>query len=151
MYFRCIYIYKFRCILSSCFSLRNRNTWSRSCMAVHLLQNLKTKYFFLKKSLLFAKYTWFAEKNCFYMEKKFYIEKFFYWKKIFLEKKYMWTCKKYISHLRNIYTENVCVTNKIWIFLKYIFILQKKFFLILKNSFGSTQSVVFLKLALPKT
>ena len=30
------------------------------------------------------------------------------------------------------YTENVCVTNKIKIFLKYIFILQKNFFLIIK-------------------
>ena len=29
------------------------------------------------------------------------------------------------------YTENVCVTNKIKIFLKYIFILQKNFFLII--------------------
>ena len=38
----------------------------------------------------------------------------------------MW---KNISHFRNIfYTENVCVTNKISIFLKYIFILQKKIF-----------------------
>ena len=30
------------------------------------------------------------------------------------------------------YTENICVTNKIKIFLKYIFILQKNFFLIIK-------------------
>ena len=35
------------------------------------------------------------------------------------------------------YTENVCVTNKISIFLKYIFILQKKF-LIIKIIFVKT-------------
>ena len=73
----------------------------------------------LKKKILvfFTKYTLFAEKNVFIRKKKFYIEKSFYWKKPFLpiyiekifywkktfftEKKYIWKCKKDISHLRN--------------------------------------------------
>ena len=36
------------------------------------------------------------------------------------------------------YTENVSVTNKISIFLKHMFILQKKHFLIIKNIFVKT-------------
>ena len=71
----------------------------------------------MEKYLFFTKYTLFAEKNVFICKKKF-IEKIINEnvKKIYL-----------ISEIY-FYTENVCVTNKIKIFLKYIFILQKKIF-----------------------
>ena len=54
---------------------------------------------------------------------------FFYEKKnFFTEKNINENVKKYIFSEIYFYTENVCVTNKINIFLKYIFILQKTFF-----------------------
>ena len=86
--------------------------WLFICCKTKLKKN-----FFLKKYLFFTKYTLFAEKNVFICKKKF-IEKIINEnvKKIYL-----------ISEIY-FYTENVCVTNKIKIFLKYIFILQKKIF-----------------------
>ena len=66
----------------------------------------------------FTEYTLFAEKNIFILKKAFFTEKNIYenvkniyliWEKLF-------------------YKENVCDTNKIQIFLKFVFILQKKFF-----------------------
>ena len=78
--------------------------------------------------MFFTKYT-FAEKMFLYGKKSFIL-------KIFLLKKTFFTEKNINENVKNIYliseiyfyTENVCVTNKIKIFLKYIFILQKKFF-----------------------
>ena len=69
-----------------------------------------------EKHLFFTKYTLFAEKNV------------FIWKKKFIEKNIINENVKKIYLISEIYfyTENVCVTNKISIFLKYIFILQKK-------------------------
>ena len=63
------------------------------------------------------------------MEKKFY-------NNFFLLKKTFFTGKNINENVKNIdliseiyfYTENVCATNKIQIFLKYIFILQKNLF-----------------------
>ena len=108
------------------------------------------KNLFWKNIFVFYKIYIICRKKCFYMEKN-----------IFLQKKYKWKCKKiYLISEIYFYTENVCVTNKIKIFLKYIFIPQKKTFLIIKSifiktslwnqSFGSSQSVVFLEPALPK-
>ena len=54
---------------------------------------------------------------------------FLYVKKKFIEKNINENVKKiYLISEIYFYTENVCVTNKIKIFFKYIFILQKKFF-----------------------
>ena len=63
----------------------------------------KKKIFFLKKYLFFTKYTLFAEKIFLYGKKVLYWKMF--WLKIFFfyRKKYKWKCKKYISHLRNIF------------------------------------------------
>ena len=78
--------------------------------------------------MFFTQYTLFGEKKCFYMAKKFYVEKFFHWKKLFHIEKYKSKCKKYISHLKNKFLyKNVCFINKITIFIKYIFTLQKNF------------------------
>ena len=67
--------------------------------------------------MIFTKYTLFAEKNA------------FIWKKKFIEKNINKNVKKIypISEIY-FYTENVGVTNKISIFLKYIYIPQKKIF-----------------------
>ena len=55
--------------------------------------------------------------------KKGFIMKFFFsWKKLFLQRKLHLISEIYC------YTKNICVTSKKWIFLKYIFILQKNFF-----------------------
>ena len=67
--------------------------------------------------MVFTKYTLFAEKML------------LYGKKHFMEKNINENVKKmYLISEIYFYTENVCVANKIQIFLKYIFILQKKFF-----------------------
>ena len=68
------------------------------------------------------------------MEKKFYKKKTFFTEKSINEN------VKNINLISEIYfyTENVCVTNKIKIFLKYIFIPQKKTFLIIKSIFIKT-------------
>ena len=78
--------------------------------------------------MLFTKYTLFTEKNVFIQKKK-----------IFIEQNINENVKT-IYLISEIYfdTENVCVTNKISMFLKYIFILQKKIFLIIKNIFVKT-------------
>ena len=78
--------------------------------------------------MLFTKYTLFTEKNVFIRKKK-----------IFIEQNINENVKT-IYLISEIYfdTENVCVTNKISMFLKYIFILQKKIFLIIKNIFVKT-------------
>ena len=120
------------------------------------------KNLFWKNIFVFYKIYIICRKKCFYMEKKFYNENVFYWKKTFFTEKNINENVKNIYLISEIYfyTENVCVTNKIKIFLKYIFIPQKKTFLIIKSifiktslwnqSFGSSQSVVFLEPALPK-
>ena len=60
-------------------------------------------------------------------------------KKPFIEKNINGNVKKiYLLSEIYFYTENVCVTNKISLFFKYIFILQKKIFLIIKNIFVKT-------------
>ena len=73
------------------------------------------------------------QKKNFYIEKKFYNENFLLKKTFFTEKninknvKYIYIYI-YIHLISKIYfyTENVSVTNKIKIFPKYMFILQKK-------------------------
>ena len=72
--------------------------------------------------MIFTKYTLFAEKNA------------FIWKKKFIEKNINENVKNIypISEIY-FYTENVCVANKISIFLKYIFFPQKKKILIIRN------------------
>ena len=61
---------------------------------------LKKKIYFLKKYLLFTKYTLFAEKNVFICKKKIYREK------------YKWKCKKNISDFRNIFLHRKCLCYK---------------------------------------
>ena len=79
----------------------------------------KTK---LKKKIFF--FICFLQ-NIRYLQKKMFL----YVKKKFIEKNINENVKKiYLISEIYFYTENVCVTNKIKIFLKYIFILQKKFF-----------------------
>ena len=83
----------------------------------------KKRGFFEKIFVFFTKYTLFEEKS-FHMEKKFYDEKAF-----FTEKSINENAKNiYLISEIYFYRKNVCVTNKISIFLKYIFILQKKLF-----------------------
>ena len=73
------------------------------------------------------------------MGKKFCNEFFLLKKTFFTEKNINENVKIYISHLRNIFLcKNVCVTNKIYIFFKNTFVLQKNFFLIIKNIFVKT-------------
>ena len=79
----------------------------------------KTK---LKKKIFF--FICFLQ-NIRYLQKKMFL----YVKKNFIEKNINENVKKiYLISEIYFYTENVCVTNKIKIFFKYIFILQKKFF-----------------------
>ena len=79
----------------------------------------KTK---LKKKIFF--FICFLQ-NIRYLQKKMFL----YVKKKFIEKNINENVKKiYLISEIYFYTENVCVTNKIKIFFKYIFILQKKFF-----------------------
>ena len=100
---------------------------------------LSRKFFFFKekKGLFFPRYTLFAEKNV-YMEKSFILKNIFT-ENLFYREKYIWKCKKYVSCLRNIYLYRKCLCYKWNIsFFKYIFILQKKFYLIIKNVFLKT-------------
>ena len=92
---------------------------------------LKKKCFFFKYLCFYKIYT-FCRKICFYMKKSFYNET------IFLLKKTFFTEKKYLISEIYFYTENICVINKIWIFLKYIFISAKKKILIIKIAFVKT-------------
>ena len=63
------------------------------------------------------------------MEKKFIMRKTFTEQNFFTEKNINENVKNiYLISEICFYTRNVCVTNKIKIFLKYIFILQKIFF-----------------------
>ena len=71
---------------------------------------------FLKKYVLFTKYTSFAEKNVF-IWKKCFIFKNFFTEKNFYREKYKWKCKKYVSHLRNIFLYRKCSCYKQNIFL----------------------------------
>ena len=92
----------------------------------------KNFFFFWKNICVFTKYTFFAEKNVYIWKKKFYNEVFSL-KKTFFNRE-----KLYLISEIYFYTENTCITNKIWISFKYIFILQKKTFLIIKNIFVKT-------------
>ena len=110
---------------------RDLHLWLFICCKTKL-----KKIYFLKKYLFFNKIYIICRKKCFYMEKSFIMKISFTEKNFFCREKYKWKYEKYMSHFRNIfYTENVCVTNKIQIFVKYIFILQKKMFWSLKNIF----------------
>ena len=98
-------------------------------MVVHLLQNQVEKKIFFFEKICFLQNIHYLQKKCFYMEKKFYIDFFLLKKTFFCREKYKWKCKNiYLIWEIYFYAENVCVTNKLWIFLKYIFVLQKKFF-----------------------
>ena len=66
------------------------------------------------------------------------MKKNFYNETIFLLKKTFFTEKKYLISEIYFYTENICVINKICIFLKYIFISAKKKILIIKIAFVKT-------------
>ena len=82
-------------------------------MVVHLLQNeVEKKVVFFEKMFVFTKYTLFAEKNVFIWKKKNFIEKN-------INKS---VNKIYLTSEIYFYTENVCVTNKMSIFLKCMFI-----------------------------
>ena len=89
---------------------------------------LKTNFFFFEK--IFYKIYIIYRKNVFIWKKKVLNWKiFFYWKKLFYRENYKWKNKNmYLTSEIYFYAENVCATNQIWIFLKYIFILQKKIF-----------------------
>ena len=76
-----------------------------------------------------------CRKICFYMEKKFYTEKFFYWKKLFYREKYKWECKKYVSHLKNIFIQKMFVQQtkyksflNMYSFCKFFFLIIQKIF-----------------------
>ena len=91
--------------------------------------NLEKKIFFLKKYLCFYKIFIFCRKSCFYMEKSLK------WKKIFTEKNFFYREKLYLISKIYIYTENICVTNKIRI---YIHSAKKKFWpIFVKTSLGT--------------
>ena len=99
---------------------------------------LKKKNFFWE-NICFLQNIRYLQKKCFYMEKKSFILKFFLLKKTFFtEKNVNENVKIYLIWEVYFYAENAWVSNKISIFLKYIFILQKKFFLIIKNIFVKT-------------
>ena len=63
-------------------------------------------------------------------KKKFNIENFFTEKNFFYREKYEWKCKKHIYLIWEIYfyAENVCVINKIQIFLNIYSFCKKRFF-----------------------
>ena len=83
---------------------------------------LKKTFFFWKNICVFYKIYIICRKKCFYVEKKFYKKKTF-----FTEKNINENVKNiYLISEIYFYTKNVCVTNKIQIFLKCILILQKK-------------------------
>ena len=118
------------------FSLGLFKTNTYSCWVVAKLS--WKKHFWKKIFVLFTKYTLFAEKNVNIWKKSFILKNSFTGKKLFFTEKNRSENKK-ICLIWKIcfYTENVCVTNKILIFLKYTFTLQKKF-LTLKNIFVKT-------------
>ena len=95
-------------------------------------KKLEKNFFFFEKIYVFLQNIHFLQKKMFIYGKKSFIMKFFHWKKHFL------TEKNYISFQKYIFTQKTCITNKIWISFKYIFILQKKTFLIIKNIFVKT-------------
>ena len=101
-----------------------------SIMVVHLLQNqVEKKIFFFEKIYVFYKIYIICRKNVFIWKKSFILIFFLLKKTFFCREKYKWKCKNiYLIWEIYFYAENVCVTNKLWIFLKYIFVLQKKFF-----------------------
>ena len=72
----------------------------------------KKKIFFLKKYLCFWQNIHYRKK-CFLMEKSFILKTFFTEKKNFYREKYKWKCKKYISHLKNIFLYRKCLFYKI--------------------------------------
>ena len=82
-----------------------------------------------------AKLSWkkkiFCRKKCFYMEKTFCNHKVFLLENFFLQRKIIISFQKYI------FAQNICVINKIWIFLKYNYSFYKCF-LIIKNIFVKT-------------
>ena len=79
--------------------------------------------------MFFTKHTLFAEEIILYGKKSFILKFFFTEKNFFYREKCKWKCKNiYLISEIYYYVENVCVTNKISIFLKYMFILQKNFF-----------------------
>ena len=77
--------------------------------------------------MFFTKYTLFAEKNVFIWKKSFIMKMFLLKKTSFTERNINENVKKiYLVSEIYFYTKNVCVTNKIQIFLKCILILQKE-------------------------
>ena len=83
--------------------------------------------------MFFAKYTLFAEKMVLHEEKSFILKIFLLKKTFFTEKNIYENVNIYIYIYIIIfeiyfYAENVCVTNKIQIFLEYIYSFCKKSF-----------------------
>ena len=98
---------------------------------------LKIIFFFWKNICFFTKYTLFAEKNVFIWKKSF-IEKFFYWKNLFYREKYKWKCKKYTSHLKNIFMLKMFVLQRKYKSFLNVYSFCKDIFLIIKNMFDKT-------------
>ena len=73
---------------------------------------LKKKIFLFWKSMFFTKYTLFADKMFLYGKKSFILKFFFTEKNFFYREKNKWKCKKYISHLKNIFLYLKCLFYK---------------------------------------
>ena len=87
------------------------------------------KYIYILKKYVFYKIYIVCKKNVFIWKKSFILHFFLLKKTFFYREKYKWKCRNiYLIWEIYFYAENACVTNKLWIFLKYVFILQKKIF-----------------------
>ena len=84
--------------------------------------------------MCFTKYTLFEEKMLLYQKKSSLLKNFLTEKNVFYREKYK---SKILIWEIYFYAENVCVTNKIQIFLKYILIFPLKN-LIINNIFVKT-------------
>ena len=81
--------------------------WLLICCKTKLKKKIKKIFF-----LFFTKYTFFGEKNFLFGKKGFIMKNYFTETNFFYREKYKLRCKKYISHLRNIFLYRKCFCDK---------------------------------------
>ena len=73
----------------------------------------KKEFFFWKDICVFLQNIHYFQKKMFlYRKKVLYLEMFLLKRNFFYREKYIWKCKKYISHLRNIFLYRKCLYYK---------------------------------------
>ena len=100
-YFIFLYLKNYGC------SFFAKLSWKKNFFLKNVLSFLQNIHYLEKKNI----FTWKKSFILKFWKKSFILKFFFTEKNFFYREKYIWKCKKYISHLRN--TENVCITNKI--------------------------------------